>query len=34
MSEPMLNIEQVQAKVQEIAAVLQREQPDKTIAEL
>jgi len=34
MSEPTLRIDQIQAEVQEIAEVLQREQPDKTIAEL
>jgi hypothetical protein len=34
MSEPTLRIDQIQAEVQEIAEVLQREQPDQTIAEL
>jgi hypothetical protein len=34
MSEPTLRIDEIQAEVQEIAEVLQREQPDKTISEL
>jgi hypothetical protein len=34
MSEPTLRIDEIQAEIQEIAEVLQREQPDKTIAEL
>mgnify|MGYP001262312830 CR=1 FL=1 len=34
MSDSAAHFDQVQAEVQEIAEVLQREQPDKTIAEL
>jgi len=34
MSDPDYPVDQLRAEVQEIAEVLQREQPDKTIAEL
>jgi hypothetical protein len=34
MVEPTLRIDEIQTEVQEIAEVLQREQPDKTIAEV
>jgi len=34
MNEPGLHVDQVQTEILEIAEVLQREQPDRTIAEL
>ena len=34
MSDPGYHADQVQAKIQEIAEVLQREQPEQTITEL